>query len=124
MIQREDGADVIEECMLAHPSRMSAATLVETRVVVNGRTGAAGLLRLAALLRRLGTEVVPFDEAQADVAGEAYRDYGRGSGHPARLNLGDTYSYALAYVNDEPLLYVGDDFARTDIRSALEEYAP
>ncbi|KBO36069.1 toxin VapC42 [Mycobacterium tuberculosis TB_RSA66] len=52
------------------------------------------------------------------MAAQAYRDYGRGSGHPARLNLGDTYSYALAQVTGEPLLFRGDDFTHTDIRPA------
>lgn len=123
LIQGEAHAPKIEELLLAHTSRISAATVVEVRAVVGGRFGSDGLRRVDALLRRFETSVVPFDEDQADAAGAAYRDYGRGSGHPARLNLGDTFSYALAYVADEPLLYVGDDFSRTDIRSALEEYA-
>jgi ribonuclease VapC len=70
------------------------------------------------LLDDYGIRIEPFDTDQARVAAQAYRDYGRGSGHPARLNLGDSYSYALAYVTGEPLLYRGDDFTRTDIRSA------
>ena len=62
--------------------------------------------------------MVPFDEEQATIAGDAYRDYGKGSGHPARLNLGDCYAYALASQTGEPLLYKGDDFSHTDLRSA------
>lgn len=103
---------------------MSAATLVEARIVATGKGGLAARRRLEALLRQAAVEVVPFDGEQADAAVDAHLAYGRGSGHPARLNLGDTYSYALAYVRDEPLLFVGDDFARTDVRSAIEEYAP
>jgi ribonuclease VapC len=71
------------------------------------------------LLRAYEIQIVPFDEEQARVAAQAYRDYGRGSGHPAGLNLGDTYSYALAHVTGEPLLFVGDDFVHTDIRPVL-----
>ncbi|WP_349425483.1 type II toxin-antitoxin system VapC family toxin [Microbacterium sp. LWS13-1.2] len=122
LLQDEEPAPFIEKLLLARRSQMSAATLVETRAVVGGRLGVAGLRRLDALLRRFGTEIVPFDASQADAASAAYRDYGRGTGHPARLNFGDTFSYALAHVRDESLLFVGDDFSRTDIRSALEEY--
>lgn len=69
--------------------------------------------------RRHPAEDLPL--STIDVADDAHRFYGRRSGHPARLNLGDTFGYALAYVSDEPLLYVGSDFSHTDIRSALDE---
>jgi len=62
---------------------------------------------------------LPVTEAQARIAREAYRDFGRGSGHPARLNFGDCFAYALAKAMNEPLLFKGDDFTRTDITSAL-----
>ena len=62
----------------------------------------------------------PENEAQAGIAREAYRDFGRGSGHPARLNFGDCFAYALAGVRREPLLFKGHDFAHTDIASALK----
>jgi ribonuclease VapC len=61
----------------------------------------------------------PVDEAQARVAREAYRDFGKGSGHPARLDFGDCPAYALAKATGEPLLFKGDDFTRTDVASAL-----
>jgi ribonuclease VapC len=64
--------------------------------------------------------VVPFDEAQARIAREAYRDFGKGSGHKARLNLGDCFAYALAKATSEPLLYKGTDFGQTDVASALD----
>ena len=123
MLRGEDSTPTLEQLLAAYDSRISAATLVEVRAVVGGRFGVGGLRRLDAMMRRFETQVVAFDQEQADVASAAYRDFGRGSGHPAKLNLGDTFSYALAYVTDEPLLYVGDDFSRTDIRSALEELA-
>ena len=58
---------------------------------------------------------------QARIARMAYRDFGRGSGHPARLNFGDCFAYALAIERNEPLLYKGDDFRHTDVRSALDQ---
>ena len=123
VLQIQAQAPLLERLLVEVPSRISAATLVEVRAVVGGRTGPVGLRNLASLLQRFRVEVAPFDERQAEVASAAYRDYGRGSGSPARLNFADTFGYALAYVEDEPLLYVGDDFSHTDVRSALEEYA-
>jgi ribonuclease VapC len=63
--------------------------------------------------------IEPVTEAQARIAREAYRDFGRGSGHPAGLNLGDCFAYALAKAANEPLLFKGNDFARTDVTPAL-----
>ena len=62
--------------------------------------------------------VEPFTAEQAEIARQAYRDYGKGSGHRAQLNFGDCFSYALARVKREPLLFKGDDFVHTDVRSA------
>lgn len=122
VLKREPGHERLLRLLLTYPARMSAPILVETRIVVASSLGPTGLRRLHALLAQADVEVVAFDEAHADVATDAYRDYGRGSRHPARLNLADAYSYALASAADEPLLFVGDDFSRTDLRSALEEY--
>ena len=98
---------------------LSAPTLVELGVVIDGRRDPALSRNLDEALLRLEVEVVPFDAEQARVARQAYRDFGKGSGHPARLNLGDCFSYALASVRREPLLFVGDDFTHTDVRSVL-----
>ncbi|WP_206447867.1 PIN domain-containing protein [Agrococcus sp. KRD186] len=119
----EPEADGIRKLLAAYGGRISAATLVEARMVAYGRAGAEAMRRLDQFVRRYGLETVPFDAEQADAAADAFIAYGRGSGHPARLNYGDTFSYALSHVTDEPLLFVGDDFRRTDLRSALEEYA-
>lgn len=100
-------------------SRMSAATYVELCAVMHRRDRPEINRNVDRLLLALGIEIEPFDANQARVAAQAYRDYGRGSGHAARLNLGDTYSYALAAVTGEPLLYRGDDFLHTDLRSAV-----
>ncbi|HET7069776.1 MAG TPA: type II toxin-antitoxin system VapC family toxin [Nocardioides sp.] len=72
-------------------------------------------------MTEIGLDVVPVDLEQARVARAAYRDYGRGSGHPARPNPGDCFSDALASVSGEPLLFIGQDFARTDLRVALAD---
>lgn len=123
VLEGEPAAERITDALIrADRPRLTAPTLVEARIVMNARYGPSGVRRLQALLRQFDVAVVAFDEQQADVASDAYRDYGRGTRRPAKLNYGDTFSYALAYVSDEPLLYVGDDFSRTDIRSALEEY--
>ena len=93
---------------------ISAATLVETTIVVESRLGADGVLRLEQLLRTAEVATVAVDEVQARAASDAWRAFGKGR-HPAALNLGDCFTYALAQVRDEPILCVGDDFARTDI---------
>jgi ribonuclease VapC len=69
---------------------------------------------------RAGITIEPVTVEQARIARQAYRDYGKGSGHKANLNFGDCFSYALAREKREPILYKGDDFVHTDLRSALE----
>jgi ribonuclease VapC len=98
--------------------KMSAATAVEVSAVLTRRLRPQDQRRVERLLDKWQIDLVPFDAEQAAIASRAYRDFGRGSGHPAALNLGDCYSYALAGVTGEPLLYVGDDFAHTDVAAA------
>lgn len=93
---------------------MSVATFVETSMVVEGRRGAQGLRLYDRLAQRLAIELVPVDVEQGQVARDAFSRYGRGR-HPASLNLGDCFTYALASVANEPVLCKGDDFAQTDI---------
>lgn len=71
------------------------------------------------LLNEAAFVIEPVTPAQARVARDAYRDFGRGSGHPARLNFGDCFAYALARTSGEPLLFKGDDFVHTDIAPAV-----
>jgi len=99
--------------------RVSAATYVETAAVIDGSRDPIASRRFDDLLREARFAIEPVTEAQAHIAREAYRDFGRGSGHPARLNLGDCFPYALAKATNEPLLFKGDDFTRTDITSAF-----
>ena len=100
------------------PVLISAATLLELHIVAMGR-GPAVRQRVQELLAELPIVIVPFDEAQAEIARLAYEQYGKGRRHPAQLNFGDTFSYALAKAQGLPLLYKGDDFARTDVAVVL-----
>lgn len=99
----------------ADPKRLlSAASFVETALVIEARLGEAGGRELDLLLYRAGVEVVPVDADQAEIARRAFRQYGRGR-HPAGLNFGDCFAYALVKATGEPLLFKGDDFGRTDV---------
>ena len=94
---------------------MSSATLVELRIVVLRELGAGGLDDITNLIESVPLEIVPFTKDHADLAGEAYLRYGKGMGHPAQLNFGDCFTYALAKATGEPLFCLGNDFARTDL---------
>ena len=98
--------------------RISAASLVELGMVVEGRAGPAAGAELDDLLQRLDLIVYPVTEDTARVARDAWRRFGKGR-HPAALNLGDCFSYALAAMTNSPLLFKGEDFARTDVKAAL-----
>jgi ribonuclease VapC len=96
---------------------ISTPTLLETRMVVHGRRGERAVVLLDDLLRLPMFESVPPGEAETSAAYAAFVAYGKGSGHPAGLNFGDVFSYALAKVRGLPLLYKGEDFAQTDIEA-------
>jgi ribonuclease VapC len=120
ILKSEPGADQLAEAILADPApKMSAVTAVELYAVADVRGEPAQAARVDNLVKTLRITIVGFDETQARLARQAYRDYGKGSGHQAKLNLGDCYSYALAAHTSEPLLCVGEDFIHTDIVSAL-----
>lgn len=115
----EPGAEPLKEALARSAvSRISAPGYVELCAVLQRRERPEIGRLVDRLLEAYGIEIAPFDAHQAHLAAQAYRDYGRGSGHRAQLNLGDSYSYALASATGEPLLYQGDDFSRTDIGSA------
>ena len=97
---------------------MSAFNVFECRVVLVRRFGAGMLAEFELLLREAEIAIEPFDADQARLAFEAYRRFGKGTGHAAGLNLGDCAAYALARSRDLPLLYKGQDFAKTDLRPA------
>ncbi|MFL0577748.1 type II toxin-antitoxin system VapC family toxin [Dietzia sp. 179-F 9C3 NHS] len=119
ILRREPERDDFLERLASSPSAsVSAGSLVELTAVIENRrpdlSAAADLL-----LDGLGIVAEPFTVQQSRIARQAYRTYGRGSGHPAKLNLGDCFSYALAKELDLPLLYKGDDFSHTDVTPAL-----
>jgi ribonuclease VapC len=100
--------------------RLSAASYVEVAAVIDGRRDPVLSAALDHLIARVTIEVVPLTVQQSRIAREAYQRFGRGSGHPARLNMGDCFSYALARDLGEPLLFKGSDFALTDIELLVE----
>ncbi len=109
-------ADAIEA---ANERRISAANFVEAAIVIDGSRDPIASRRFDELLWAAQIVIEPITVEQAHIARAAYRDFGRNSGHAARLNFGDCFAYALAKVRREPLLYKGEDFARTDLISAL-----
>lgn len=96
--------------------RMSAASYVELGAVVDAVRDPVVSRRVDELIAEAEIEIVPVTRGQALIARAAYRDFGRGSGHPAGLNFVDCFSYALAAELDEPLLFKGEDFAHTDVQ--------
>ena len=99
--------------------RISAVNFVEAAVVIDGSRDPIASRRFDDLLREARVLVEPVTEIQARLARDAYRDFGKGSGHPAKLNFGDCFAYALAKIAGEPLLFKGQDFCQTDITVAL-----
>ena len=120
ILRREpDGEQYASTIAAAESVCLSAANYVETSIVVDASRDPNLSRQLDAFLDDTGIEIEPFTEAQARLARAAYRDFGKGSGHPAKLNLGDCFAYALAKDRREPLLYKGNDFTHTDVRPAL-----
>jgi ribonuclease VapC len=99
--------------------RISAVNFVEAAVVIDASRDPIATRRFDEFMREADIGVEAVTEAQARIAREAYRDFGKGSGHPAQLNFGDCFAYALARDAGEPLLFIGDDFRRTDIVAVL-----
>ena len=119
ILQDEPGSDVLTRAVRdASSRRASSATLVEAGIVMQARHGDAGSRALNALLTRSAVEIVPLTAAHADLARDAFRRFGKGR-HPAGLNFGDCFAYALAVALavalGEPLLFVGSDFGQTDV---------
>jgi ribonuclease VapC len=114
----EPEAAAFESRIADDPVRLiSAATVLEAAMVIETRLGEAGGSELDLWLHKAGVDIVAVDAEQADLARRAWRRFGKGR-HPAGLNYGDCFSYALAATTQEPLLFKGDDFSRTDIQPA------
>ncbi|MEV0286130.1 type II toxin-antitoxin system VapC family toxin [Kribbella sp. NPDC050820] len=114
-----DAADFAEAIEAAPSRRISAANFLEAAVVMDSACDPVVSRRFDELVAAAEILVEPVTEAQARTAREAYRDFGKGSGHPAGLNFGDCFAYALAKEAGEPLLFKGKDFIHTDLASAL-----
>jgi ribonuclease VapC len=114
----EEDADTYEAALVRSPrTMMSVGSYIETAIVLQGKGRGADVL-LDSTLDRLGIELVAVTEEHGRIAQHAYRQYGRGSGSPAKLNFGDCFAYALAKALDTPLLFKGADFAATDVKRA------
>jgi ribonuclease VapC len=97
---------------------MSAARFLETAIVIDRACDPVTSRALDRFLAESGVEIAPVTPPRARIAREAYRDFGKGSGHPAQLNFGDCLTYALARDTNEPLLFKGEDFSHTDLEDA------
>ena len=117
VVRGEAGAETFARALASarEAKRMSAANYLEAAIVIDGARDPVASRRLDEAIAEAEIEIEPVTREQADVARAAYRDFGKGSGHPAQLDFGDCFAYALAKVRREPLLFEGDDFARTDI---------
>lgn len=105
---------IIDRIAAAGTRLISAATVLEAGIVIEAHRGEHAGRELDLFLHRAHFEIVPVDAGQAEIARAAFRRYGKGL-HPAGLNLGDCFSYALAKVRGDELLFKGDDFSKTDV---------
>jgi ribonuclease VapC len=115
VLLNEGPAGALKKALIGDSIRLiSAMTLIEVSCVLGARRGSMALMELNRLLHDLKIEVIPLDQEQVEIAQIAWLRYGRGM-HPAALNLGDLAAYALAMARQEPLLFVGEDFQKTDV---------
>lgn len=118
ILQSESGSAELETKVLnADRRRMSSANVLETAIVMQSRYGDAGEREVDAILQRIRVDVVPVSLQHVDMARSAFRRFGKGR-HPAKLNFGDCFAYALSKALGEPLLFVGEDFGKTDVSAA------
>ena len=118
VLYREPDAERYERAIAESPNcRMSVANMLEASIVLEGRGGAAAGHELDVFLESAAIELAPVTVEHAEAARRAWRRFGKGN-HPAALNFGDCFAYALANVTGEPLLFKGEDFSQTDIEAA------
>jgi ribonuclease VapC len=120
ILREEPGYERLRDVLVwsSGPNRLPSANYLETAIVIDARRDPLASRKLDDLLAEFEIEIVSFTADHARLAREAYRDFGKGSGHPARLNFGDCIAYALAKAERAPLLFVGDDFSHTDAEAA------
>jgi ribonuclease VapC len=119
VLEEPDQERFVDAILEAGSCRMSVSNWLEATMVVDRRGNALAIDRLEDFMQDAEIEVMPVSVSQGALARRAWRTYGRGV-HPARLNYGDCFAYALAKETHEPLLFKGNDFAQTDVESALK----
>ena len=115
-----DAAEFARALLEAPSRRISATNYVETGAVIDSSRDPVASRKVDELLKAAGIGIEPVTAEQARIARQAYHDFGRASGHPAQLNFGDCFAYALAVDAGERLLFKGNGFARTDVKPALK----
>ena len=116
MLREEPEVDaMIEAIGNADNASISAANYLEASIVIDDKRNPVLSANLDRLLTKFSIDIAPVTATQAKLARQAYRDFGKGSGHPARLNFGDCFAYALAMERGEALLYKGDDFVHAGL---------
>jgi ribonuclease VapC len=115
----DDASDMALAIERAQVRKISAANYLETAVVIDASRDPIASRRFDELVDTAELRIEPVTHDQARIARDAYRDFGKGSGHKASLNFGDCFAYALARSTGEPLLFKGNDFGHTDITPAL-----
>jgi ribonuclease VapC len=120
VLQEPDGRRYLKAVLEAAPRRMSVSNWLEATMVVDRRGNDLAITWFEDFMQTAEIELMPVSISQATIARRAWRMFGRGS-HPARLNYGDCFAYALAKETREPLLFKGNDFAQTDIEPALKD---
>jgi ribonuclease VapC len=117
ILEEEGQSDALRIAISEDPIRLiSTVSILEATCVLGARRGPNAVLDLNLFFSALQLEPIPFDSEQVSLAQRAWLSYGRGR-HPARLNFGDCASYALAQSRNEPLLFIGNDFALTDVQT-------
>jgi ribonuclease VapC len=122
ILKREQGWPTFSKALdSAESLRITAANYLETSIVVDGWRDPILSIEFDELIERFKIVIEPVTAAQAKIARQAYRDFGRGSGHRANLNFGDCFTYALAREKREPVLWKGDDFGNTGLHPAAQQ---
>lgn len=111
----EPDSDDILVAISSNGCVISAGNYLETAIVVDSTKNPIAIRKFDALIKEAEIEILPVDLKQIEIARAAYRDYGKGSGHPAQLNFGDVFAYALTTTSRRKLICKGDDFVKTDI---------
>jgi ribonuclease VapC len=119
LFDEPDGSVLLRLVVEAPTRLMSAANTLEAWIVADRHVNPAKARALDELIETVGIDIEPVTAAQVRIAREAYKTYGKGN-HPAGLNYGDCFAYALAKATGQPLLFKGEDFARTDIQAVLQ----